>query len=84
MVNTPPTNIYIVNKNKETLGDYCMLKGFVAGLVILNGYEWFAHKYLLHGVHRKGKPRYSPVPKSRAFLMIVMSRVWTTGVRAMS
>ena len=41
-----------------------MLKGFVAGLVILNGYEWFAHKYLLHGVHRKGKPRYSPVPKS--------------------
>ena len=41
-----------------------MLKGFVAGLVIANGYEWFAHKYLLHGVHRKGKPRYSPVPKS--------------------
>ncbi|MGV2949245.1 hypothetical protein [Acinetobacter sp. AGC35] len=41
-----------------------MIKGFVAGLVILNGYEWFAHKYLLHGVHRKGKPRYSPVPKS--------------------
>ena len=38
-----------------------MLKGFVAGLVILNGYEWFAHKYLLHGVHRKGKPRYCPV-----------------------
>ena len=34
-----------------------MLKGFVAGLVILNGYEWFAHKYLLHGVHRKGNPR---------------------------
>lgn len=41
-----------------------MIKGFIAGLVILNGYEWFAHKYLLHGVHRKGKPRYSPVPKS--------------------
>ena len=40
-----------------------MLKGFVAGLVILNGYEWFAHKYLLHGVHRKGKPRFSPTPK---------------------
>ena len=40
-----------------------MLKGFVAGLVIVNGYEWFAHKYLLHGVHRKGKPRFSPTPK---------------------
>ena len=40
-----------------------MIKGFVAGLVILNGYEWFAHKYLLHGVHRKGKPRFSPTPK---------------------
>ena len=40
-----------------------MIKGFIAGLVILNGYEWFAHKYLLHGVHRKGKPRFSPTPK---------------------
>lgn len=40
-----------------------MLKGFVAGLVIANGFEWFAHKYLLHGVHRKGKPRFSPTPK---------------------
>ena len=40
-----------------------MLKGFVAGLVIANGYEWFAHKYLLPGVHRKGKPRFSPTPK---------------------
>ena len=40
-----------------------MLKGVVAGLVIANGYEWFAHKYLLHGVHRKGKPRFSPTPK---------------------
>ena len=40
-----------------------MLKGFVAGLVIATGYEWFAHKYLLHGVHRKGKPRFSPTPK---------------------
>ena len=40
-----------------------MIKGFVAGLVIANGFEWFAHKYLLHGVHRKGKPRFSPTPK---------------------
>lgn len=39
-----------------------MLKGFVAGLVLANGFEWFAHKYLLHGVHRKGKPRFSPTP----------------------
>ena len=28
-----------------------MLKGFVAGLAVVNAYEWFAHKYLLHGVH---------------------------------
>lgn len=41
-----------------------MLKGFVAGLVIANGFEWMAHKYILHGTHRAGKPRYSPVPKS--------------------
>jgi len=41
-----------------------MLKGFVAGLAVVNAYEWFAHKYLLHGVHRKGKPRFSPTPKS--------------------
>ena len=40
-----------------------MLKGFVAGLAVVNAYEWFAHKYLLHGVHRKGKPRFSPTPK---------------------
>ena len=40
-----------------------MIKGFIAGLVIVNGFEWFAHKYLLHGVHRKGKPRFSPTPK---------------------
>ncbi|TCM70988.1 hypothetical protein EC844_101264 [Acinetobacter calcoaceticus] len=41
-----------------------MLKGFVAGLVLANGFEWVAHKYLLHGTHRTGKPRYSPVPTS--------------------
>jgi hypothetical protein len=40
-----------------------MLKGFVAGLAVANAFEWFAHKYLLHGVHRKGKPRFSPTPK---------------------
>lgn len=41
-----------------------MLKGFVVGLVVANGFEWVAHKYLLHGTHRAGKPRYSPVPQS--------------------
>lgn len=41
-----------------------MLKGFVVGLVVANGFEWVAHKYLLHGTHRSGKPRYSPVPRS--------------------
>ena len=41
-----------------------MWKGFLAGLVVANGFEWFAHKYVLHGVHRPGKSRYSPVPES--------------------
>jgi hypothetical protein len=41
-----------------------MLKGFIAGLVIANGFEWVAHKYILHGTHRAGKPRYSLVPDS--------------------
>lgn len=41
-----------------------MWKGFVAGLVVANGFEWFAHKYILHGTHRKGQSRYSPLPKS--------------------
>lgn len=41
-----------------------MIKGFVAGLIIANGFEWVAHKYVLHGVHRPGKARFSPVPKN--------------------
>ena len=41
-----------------------MLKGFLVGLVVANGFEWVAHKYVLHGTHRTGKPRYSPVPDS--------------------
>ena len=41
-----------------------MIKGFIAGIVIANGFEWFAHKYVLHGTHRTGKPRFSPVPDS--------------------
>lgn len=41
-----------------------MLKGFVAGLVVANAFEWVAHKYLLHGVHRPGKSRFSPTQKN--------------------
>lgn len=41
-----------------------MLKGFVVGLVVANGFEWVAHKFILHGTHRTGQPRYSPVPRS--------------------
>ena len=41
-----------------------MVKGFLFGLVVANGFEWVAHKYILHGTHKAGQPRYSPVPKS--------------------
>lgn len=41
-----------------------MLKGFIAGVVIANAFEWVAHKYILHGVHRKGQSRFSPSPAS--------------------
>ena len=41
-----------------------MFKGFLLGLVFANGFEWVAHKYILHGTHRTGKPRFSPVPRS--------------------
>lgn len=41
-----------------------MFKGFVIGLVVANGFEWLAHKYILHGTHRVGRSRYSPVPRS--------------------
>ncbi len=27
-----------------------MIKGFIAGLAVANAFEWFAHKYVLHGV----------------------------------
>lgn len=36
--------------------------GFPIALVFANGFEWYAHKYLLHGTPRPGQPRYSPVP----------------------
>ncbi|ATO18941.1 hypothetical protein BS636_04330 [Acinetobacter sp. LoGeW2-3] len=41
-----------------------MIKGFIAGLVVANAFEWFAHKYVLHGIHRKGQTRFSPIPRS--------------------
>lgn len=41
-----------------------MIKGFIAGLVVANAFEWVAHKYVLHGTHRVAQPRFSPVPKS--------------------
>ncbi len=36
--------------------------GFPIALVFANGFEWYAHKHLLHGTPRPGQPRYSPVP----------------------
>jgi hypothetical protein len=41
-----------------------MLKGFIAGLMVANAFEWVAHKYVLHGVHRKGQSRFSLHPDS--------------------
>ncbi len=41
-----------------------MIKGFLTGLVFANGFEWIAHKYILHGTHRAGQTRFSPVPRS--------------------
>ena len=41
-----------------------MIKGFVTGLVVANAFEWFAHKYILHGTHRIGQSRYSPLPEN--------------------
>lgn len=41
-----------------------MWKGFIAGLVVANAFEWVAHKYILHGVHRAGQTRFSPIPRS--------------------
>lgn len=41
-----------------------MIKGFIAGIMFANAFEWVAHKYILHGTHRAGQARFSPVPKS--------------------
>lgn len=41
-----------------------MIKGFVTGVMIANAFEWVAHKYLLHGVHRQGQHRFSLSPSS--------------------
>ena len=41
-----------------------MIKGFISGVIIANAFEWAAHKYILHGVHRPGRTRFSPSPAS--------------------
>lgn len=41
-----------------------MIRGFIAGVMVSNAFEWAAHKYVLHGVHRRGKARFSPSPAS--------------------
>ncbi|MDX5328014.1 MAG: hypothetical protein LPK06_04385 [Marinobacter sp.] len=38
--------------------------GFPIALIFANGFEWYAHKYILHRTPRPGQPRYSPIPKS--------------------
>lgn len=38
--------------------------GFPIGVLTVNAFEWYAHKYVLHGVPRKDQARYSPVPNS--------------------
>lgn len=38
--------------------------GFPIALFVVNGFEWYAHKYVLHGVPKKGQPRYSMLPKN--------------------
>lgn len=38
--------------------------GFPIALIFANGFEWYAHKYILHGTPRPGQPRYSLIPKS--------------------
>ena len=43
-----------------------MIKGFIAGVMISNAFEWVAHKYILHGTHRKGQKRFSPSPATMA------------------
>ncbi len=36
--------------------------GFPIALLFANGFEWYAHKYVLHGTPRPGKGRTSPRP----------------------
>jgi hypothetical protein len=37
--------------------------GFPAAILFANAFEWYAHKYVLHGTPRKGQGRYSPRPE---------------------
>lgn len=43
------------------------LAGVGTGLLVANGIEWYAHKYILHGKKRKGLPRLSLLPKTMAY-----------------
>lgn len=36
--------------------------GFPLALLMANGFEWVAHKYVLHGTPRPGQERLSPLP----------------------
>lgn len=36
--------------------------GFPLGVLFTNAFEWYAHKYVLHGTPRSGEGRHSPVP----------------------
>lgn len=51
--------------------------GFPFALLVANGFEWYAHKYVLHGVPRKGEPRYSPRPLSMKSHWVHHKRVRT-------
>lgn len=36
--------------------------GFPVAILFANGFEWYTHKYVLHGIPERGKGRRSPVP----------------------
>ena len=74
-----------------------MLKGFIAGIAVANAFEWVAHKYILHGVHRADNRAIAQCRKvwsrightivksvNNNFMMIVMLRALETGEPKMS
>lgn len=52
-------------QNHRTILNHAV--GVCAGLLVANWIEWYAHKNILHGKKRRGKPRLSPLPKTMAF-----------------